>query len=497
MRKARLVFATVAACVTASALLVATPKENERESAGGWVAGDFHTHTFLTDGSHTEADVLAHAFGGSYLDGSTTVGAPGFGLDWMANSEHGGAGARNPFGVSWDDPSIDPPTVFLGSPNPFPSLWRWQSLRDASFPIIEAARRVYRDKAIVQGVEWNMRKHEHASVAFVGDEPNAVVNFEYACDASDGDTSWGTPKTNKTHLDAVACAKALQDDPQFSQTSYVLLNHPSRKLLYPAADIRDLNDAAPDVAFGMEGLPGHQKEAARGGYGSNLGALTYKARTYGGADFMTAKVGGLWDSLLGEGRRFWIFVNSDFHSSADGADFYPGEYAKSYTFARCSRETERRPCWSARDVVDGLRSGNSFAVHGDLINALNFTARAHDEVATMGQTLEVPRGADVRITIRFRSPRRNNTGDEVHVDHVDLISGEVTGRIPKTLADGTTPNPAYRYRRQPDNEGCGPLRRGQPRTRRGLAGRDLRPAEREQGPVLQASGNEPGGRDRQ
>jgi len=36
---------------------------------------------------------------------------------------------------------------------------------------------------------------------------------------------------------------------------------------------------------------------------------------------MTAKVGGLWDSLLGEGRRFWAFVNSDFHSAAEDADF--------------------------------------------------------------------------------------------------------------------------------------------------------------------------------
>jgi len=33
---------------------------------------------------------------------------------------------------------------------------------------------------------------------------------------------------------------------------------------------------------------------------------------------MTAKVGGLWDSLLGEGRRFWAFVNSDFHSATFG-----------------------------------------------------------------------------------------------------------------------------------------------------------------------------------
>ena len=29
---------------------------------------------------------------------------------------------------------------------------------------------------------------------------------------------------------------------------------------------------------------------------------------------MTAIVGGLWDSLLGEGRRFWIVATSDSHA---------------------------------------------------------------------------------------------------------------------------------------------------------------------------------------
>lgn len=40
---------------------------------------------------------------------------------------------------------------------------------------------------------------------------------------------------------------------------------------------------------------------------------------------LAARVGGLWDSLLAEKRRFWVFVNSDFHSAAADADFYPIE----------------------------------------------------------------------------------------------------------------------------------------------------------------------------
>jgi hypothetical protein len=473
MKNGRLYYATMAACLVASALLIATPREDDQERAGAWVAGDFHTHTYLTDGSHTEADVLAHAFGGSYATASGTVRVPGFGLDWMANSEHGGLGARNPFGLSWTAPSIQPPTVFLGNPYPAPNMYRWQSLRDYSFPIIEAARRVYRNNVIVQGVEWNVPRHEHASVGFVTDEPVSVASFEYTCDASDRDTSWGTPKMNATHLDAVACVQALQNSRRTRLSSYMLLNHPSRKLLYSVAAIRDLNNAAPDVAFGIEGMPGHQKESFRGGYSNgpytdpNGNDITYKARTYGGADYMLAHVGGLWDSLLSEGRHFWVFANSDFHSSAADADFYPGEYAKSYTFANCRHEDGRRedgrhedgdnerdgrPCWSAADVVNGMRSGNSFAVHGDLIDGLDFTARSRDDVATMGQTLEVRRGASVRITIRFKSPQQNAVGDPASVvDHVDLIAGRVTGLIPKTLPDGT-PNPAYATDTNPTTE---------------------------------------------
>ena len=47
---------------------------------------------------------------------------------------------------------------------------------------------------------------------------------------------------------------------------------------------------------------------ARGGYGRE------GARTFGGFDQMTAIVGGLWDSMLGEGRRFWIVATSDSHA---------------------------------------------------------------------------------------------------------------------------------------------------------------------------------------
>jgi hypothetical protein len=47
----------------------------------------------------------------------------------------------------------------------------------------------------------------------------------------------------------------------------------------------------------------------------------------------------------------------------------------------------------------------------------------------MGQKLQVAKGSTLQITIRFKSPQINYHGDSVRVDHVDLIAGEVTGKI--------------------------------------------------------------------
>ncbi len=388
--------------------------------AGSYVSGDFHNHTWLTDGSHTETDVVAHAFGGTYKDSSgADVTVPGFGLDWMANSEHGGSYNHAPDGTLWAE--LVPSVTIQG--NPLPSagkMWRWQSLTEYSFPLLfdknTGLQSKYPNNTLIQAFEWNCPTHEHASVGIV-DQANgtAISNFEYMFDGSDKDTSkTGLTKKNTTHADAIEAVKYLEAN--YKDTSYFIVNHPSRQQKYTVADFRDFINAGPDVTVGLEGMPGHQKELFRGGYSSST---TEKARTFGGADYMIAKVGGLWDSLLGEGRHFWTFVNSDFHSSADTADFYPGEYAKSYTFA-ASR--------AAKDIVAGMKTGNSFAVHGDLINMLDFRINNRP----MGSAVVIPRKRDLRVEIRFKSPAKNYNGDAVAVDHIDLISGDITGTVAPT-----------------------------------------------------------------
>ncbi len=397
--------------------------------SGRWLAGDLHSHTFLTDGNATLDEVARAAF-------------EEFGLSWLANSEHGGYYTRDAAGVYLDDPSLS--TVFLGDTvfrAGHRAMWRWQSLIEYSFPLVALLRERFTDEVLIQGFEWHVPTHGDIGVGIINDEPAAVSDFEYLCDAQDSDTSRNaelgvTVKPNATHADAVACVRRLGID--YPGAAYAVTNHPSHDLNYSPGAIRQLNDAAPGIFFGFEGFPGHQKEDPRGGYGSGPffdawgNDITYRARTYGGADYMLASVGGLWDSLLAEGRRFWVFADSDFH---DGArDFLPGEYAKTHVFVR---DGDRDGAYSAAEILKGMRSGRSFAVTGDLVDGLRFRLkRASGEYAAMGQTLRVVKGESIRIVIRFKSPPVNNhcdggpgLCDPVAVDHVDLIAGRITGRL--------------------------------------------------------------------
>ena len=192
----------------------------------------------------------------------------------------------------------------------------------------------------------------------------------------------------------------------------------------------------------MEGAPGHQAgglardgsqkrdaagnpAGARGGYGRE------GARTFGGFDQMTAIVGGLWDSMLGEGRRFWIVATSDSHAhyadeSRSGSDFWPGEYQKTYVHAQRSYS----------GVLDGLRSGRMFAVAGDLITGLDVQASAGQRVAGIGETLSAQKGQQPGLTVKFRDPDAKNThGDNPRVARVDVIMGEIHGPSEDANAD--------------------------------------------------------------
>jgi len=406
----------------------------------GWVVGDFHQHSTFTDGSYSIFYMMQKN--------------AQYGLDWWANSEHGGAFNRNGFysgkdifgGIDsngkilsvttfWDTYSSGV-AIGNGTDKKNPNMWRWQSLKDFSYQAIQIARKLYPNKIIFQSYEWNVPGHEHCSLGCFpeqfqeNDNCNALAEFEYRFDAGDKDTiggllqGWQGKNFVNNHAKALEALEWLQKN--YKNKSYAIIAHPERKQPgkggYTIADLRDFNNVAPDVCFGFESVPGHQKDPTRGGYSNT----SVGGGTYGGSGIYSAKVGGLWDAMLSEGRHFWLFSNSDCHDTTE--DFFPGEYQKTYIYVTDTK--------SPQAIFEGMKSGNVWVVTGDLIDSLYF----YVENTTMGGTALV-NGDKVNITIKFHEPNKPNHNvwsqyNRPKVDHVDVIAGKLGTIIPKT-------DPAY------------------------------------------------------
>lgn len=387
----------------------------------GWVAGDFHQHTTFTDGSYSFYYIMS-------MNNK-------FGLDWWANSEHGGGFTLNGFTSGddlgrvsnyWDEYDYK----ILGEEEfsrDHRKMWRWQALRDVVFNGIISARNLYPDRVIIQGFEWNAPGHEHVSVSCIDGQfspnPNcaALAEFEYKFDArdddEDGGEAQGWKKSDESgHDKTIEAVKWLQN--KYPKASWVVPAHPERKDEWDIEAFREMNNAAPDVCFGFEAMPGHQKKHSRGNFNESNGAVG--DCTYGGAGIYAAKIGGLWDAMLSEERHWWVFASSDFHNTTGG--FSPGEYQKTYTYVN---DTE-----NAQAIVDGMRSGASWIVTGDLIDYLEFKI----EEVGMGGKLTIDSGRNVKIYIKVHDPdvNNNNTFSDYKnpmLDHLDIIAGEFGDKI--------------------------------------------------------------------
>ncbi|WP_291409618.1 hypothetical protein [Actinophytocola sp.] len=285
---------------------------------------------------------------------------------------------------------------------------------------------------------------------------------------------------------ALAALRYLDAQVLAGRTEIALMfaNHPGRRGVDSPHEFRGWRDAAPEVAVGMEGAPGHQAAGitgADGGLGGGRGfyegspsadslagfdptAAENPYRTYGGFDWFTAKLGGLWDSLLAEGKPWWVTATSDAHqvfqdtvkpggqdhatTGSRGApvdtdvpqtygDFWPGFYSSTLVGAS-SR--------SYVDIMRGMRAGKVVAVHGRLIDGLDLRVRAKRDGDTRGVTIGgrtfVRRGGDVEVTIEVElAAGRNVNGATPKLAKVDLIAGAVTGPVADRdtyLAPGTS-----------------------------------------------------------
>lgn len=109
-----------------------------------------------------------------------------------------------------------------------------------------------------------------------------------------------------------------------------------------------------------------------------------------------------------------------------GSDFWPGEYSKTYVYAQKNHD----------DIMDGIRNGRVFVTLGDLISELYVTVWAGQQSAQIGSSVDVAKGEDLTVTIRFKDPDTLNAWKQnPQVTRIDLIMGEISGPVNKRNSD--------------------------------------------------------------
>ncbi len=376
------------------------PAAPVEEPAMRWLAGDHHVHSRYSVLWDQESDPPEPRIGahGVYPIALNALMAKHYGLAWMVTTDHGGR------------------------------LHSKLYLEEA-YPNLQVAREVVPEVIHFYGLELNVPGGDHGSVIFphTHDEAQRLYEFESTFDRRNADPSDPGRDSEPRMLEALRSLDALPDKP------VVIANHPSRTAMggapygrYTPEEFRAWNDTSPEVAIGMVGSPGHQaisinrdgslrEGGTRGQYSG--------VRTRGGFDPMTSVLGGLWDSMLGEGRRWWITANSDSHRhwSDGGPDFWPGEYSKTYVY---SRE-------NSTDILEALRSGRIFVSTGGLVTELYVNAATTGgAVADIGGTLRFEPGESIVVMIRLRDPEGQNAhGATPSVRRVDLIAGDIAGPV--------------------------------------------------------------------
>ncbi|MEV5341993.1 PHP domain-containing protein [Streptomyces sp. NPDC052676] len=414
-----------------AAASVLTPQATPAVAASGarkrdgflWLAGDHHIHTqYSSDGKYRVVDQVRQ-------------GAR-HGMDWLVITDHGSA-THARIGVEKVNPDI------------------------------REARAAYEDTLVFQGLEWNIPAAEHGTV-FVHPGRNEVAVLKQFETDYDGAVKGASDSTPANEALAIAGLDFLSEQVRRRKVkdALMLANHPARRGVDSPHEIRAWRDATPAghrIAVGFEGAPGHQAAGlpaplgmarARGIYDNNPGVNSFPGyppesyRTWGGFDWMTATVGGLWDSLLAEGKPWWITANSDSHQvygdtavrgpggdfNANGryedpvyggkiditqGDYWPGQYSRTHVGAEG---------FSYAAVMDGIRAGRIWVDHGQLISALDVRLSGGDRWATLGGALHVRKGTRVTLTVDVALAGGPNwAGFVPTLARVDVIQGDVTG----------------------------------------------------------------------
>ncbi|MEU0410791.1 PHP domain-containing protein [Streptomyces griseorubiginosus] len=398
-----------------------------------YLVGDHHVHSVYSHDAKYTFSQLAQA-------------AAQYGLDWMVFNEHSNFGHAN-YGAKLEHAEI----VKARAQNP--------------------------RQLIFQGLEWYIPAAEHCTVfAAPGPhETDLLTQFELAYDGKLLGYTEGAAGATDTARNEAHAVKAIKWLAQQRCSGYVddvlvIANHPLRLGIDSPHEMRAWRDAAPEIMIGMEGAPGAQGAALpgwrsstsiRGEYENKPSAQSwagYPAEayvTYGGFDWATATVGGLWDSMLAEGSLYSITTNSDNHRTVfdtwkngdwpvgqnfdntgrlpdpvntdtpqPGSDFWPGEFSR--THVGVTR-------YGYRSVMAGLRAGRVWVDHGHLLDGLDVRVKRDCDSGrgvTLGGRLRVRKGERITLYVTVTSASRPNPqGILPELAHVDVIRGAVRGPV--------------------------------------------------------------------
>ena len=262
--RAPVALAAVAA-LGATALGTASTAALAAKTTGHYVTGDFHNHTTCSDGSISMQKLVKKA--------TDTTDTP-WGLDWFVQAGHGGNGNRNctlaedpslatpayPMVTSATDPNVplgptttwqksNPPVQPKGAVSgsaPNQNMWRWQSLQEFQYPLLEYLSAL-KNKPLFVGVESVVAGHEHSSMSVItGQMPmaldtaalpagpgytplgnaTALAQWEYCFDRNDSDTSRGDTSVGSGVGNNWNCAVAgsqNEADPSWNATAQKLM----------------------------------------------------------------------------------------------------------------------------------------------------------------------------------------------------------------------------------------------------------------------------------
>lgn len=392
----RLVRAAITASVVLFLSACAMQDAGEREPEERWLAGDHHMHSRYSVG-YDEENLPAYTIGGDapYPIPMNALMAHHHGLDWTVATDHGGP---NHSKINFE----------------------------IAYPELQLSRSAVPEVIQFFGLEMNTPAADHSSiiVPYTSEESSVLRDLESRFDRYE---KW-TEEERRERDQEDKMIEALRAMDRLADKPVVFAHHPSRDapglgefVNVEPRELRNWNDAAPDVAVGMEGAPGHQagplsiNAAPRGWY--------FDYPTMGGFDQMTAQLGGVWDAMLGEGRRWWITANSDSHwnYTDGGVAFWPGQYSKTYVLAKKDHAS----------ILESLRRGRIFVTTGDLISELSIDVtdvKGESVSAQVGGALTLSTPGEVAIRIRARDPHgTNHNGDSPGIARIDLIVGDVTG----------------------------------------------------------------------